>query len=175
MLNTFESADSSTRPRESGVEIVDNSRTGHDERCKFDGRETGNNEINDEVNNEVDNKIGKKGQKTSKSKNSFKKLFKSKKTVKSDFFTLRAKLAFTKLRQMFIKAPIFHHLDPKRHIRVETNASGYAICQIFSQLAWDNSDQWNPIAFFLQKMTPAETRYKTYDGELLAIVEAFIN
>ena len=29
------------------------------------------------------------------------------------------------------------------------------------------------MAFFLQKMIPAETRYKTDNGELLAIVEAF--
>ncbi len=30
-----------------------------------------------------------------------------------------------------------------------------------------------PIAFFSQKMIPAETRYKTHDQELLAIVETF--
>ena len=29
------------------------------------------------------------------------------------------------------------------------------------------------MAFFSYKMIPAETRYKTYDGELLAIIEAF--
>ncbi len=33
--------------------------------------------------------------------------------------------------------------------------------------------QWYPVAFFSQKMIPAETRYKTHDQELLAIVEAF--
>lgn len=34
-------------------------------------------------------------------------------------------------------------------------------------------DQWHSVAFFSQKMIPAETRYKMYDQELLAIVEAF--
>ena len=29
------------------------------------------------------------------------------------------------------------------------------------------------MAFFSYKMIPVETRYKTHDGELLAIVEAF--
>lgn len=29
------------------------------------------------------------------------------------------------------------------------------------------------MAFFLKKMIPAKTRYKTHDQELLAIVEAF--
>ncbi len=33
--------------------------------------------------------------------------------------------------------------------------------------------QWHPRAFFSQKMISAETWYKTYDQELLAIVEAF--
>ena len=33
--------------------------------------------------------------------------------------------------------------------------------------------QLHLVAFFLQKMIPAETRYKTYDGELLPIVETF--
>ncbi len=32
--------------------------------------------------------------------------------------------------------------------------------------------QWYLVAFFFQKMIPAETRYKTHDQELLAIVEA---
>ncbi len=37
----------------------------------------------------------------------------------------------------------------------------------------DNLNQWQPVAFFSRKMIPAETWYKTYDGELLAIIEAF--
>ena len=33
--------------------------------------------------------------------------------------------------------------------------------------------QWYSVAFFSRKMIPAEKRYKTHDGEFLAIVEAF--
>ena len=33
--------------------------------------------------------------------------------------------------------------------------------------------QWYPVAFFSRKMIPTETRYKTHNGELLAIIEAF--
>ena len=36
-----------------------------------------------------------------------------------------------------------------------------------------NLSQWHPVAFFSRKMIPAETRYETHNGELLAIVEAF--
>ena len=70
---------------------------------------------------EVD-KVGKKAQKTSESKNSSKS-----KIIRSDFLTPRAKLAFTELRQAFLKAPIHHHFNPERHIQIEMDASGYAI------------------------------------------------
>ena len=81
------------------------------------------------------------------------------------------------MRQAFIEAPILRHFDPECHIRIETNASGYAIGRVLSQLTSDHltSDQgqWHPVAYFSRKMIPAETRYETHDGELLAIVEAF--
>ncbi len=77
------------------------------------------------------------------------------------------------MRQAFLKAPILNHFDPERHIRIETDASGYAIGGVLSQLTSDNSGQWHPEAFFSRKMIPAETRYETHNGELLAIVEAF--
>ena len=118
---------------------------------------------------EVD-EVGKKGRKTSKSKNSSK----SKKAVgPSDFLTPGAKLAFTELRQAFLKAPILHHFDPERHIRIEMDVSGYAIGGVLSQLTSDDLGRWHLVAFFSRKMIPAENRYKTHDGELLAIVEAF--
>ncbi len=113
----------------------------------------------------------------------------------TDFFTLEAKKAFIHLQKVFTEALILRHFDPEYHIRIETDASGYAIGEIFSQMTLDHSDrlssdhvnhenlnpisskfeigQWHPKAFFSRKMIPAETRYKTYDQELLAIVEAF--
>ena len=33
--------------------------------------------------------------------------------------------------------------------------------------------QWYPVAYFSRKMIPAETRYKTHNVELLAIVKVF--
>ena len=99
------------------------------------------------------------------------------------FLTPEARLAFIQLKQAFVKAPILHHFDPESHIRIETDASGYAIGGVLSQLSSgarpdgvvtkDDLGQWHPVAFFSRKMIPAETRYKTHDGELLAIVEAF--
>ncbi len=53
------------------------------------------------------------------------------------------------------------------------DALGYTIGRIFSQLTSDDLSQLYPVAFFLKKMIPTETRYETHDDKLLAIVEAF--
>ena len=105
-------------------------------------------------------------------------------TGKPTFLTPAAKKAFSLLRQAFIEAPILRHFDPESHIRIETDASGYAIGGVLSQLNLDSNappndsnksdfGQWHPVAYFSRKMIPAETRYETHDAELLAIVEAF--
>ena len=71
-----------------------------------------------------------------------KKLSKSKKMIRSLYFlTPEARLAFTKLRQVFVKAPILYHFDLEYNIRIETNISGYAIGEVSSQLILDNLGQ----------------------------------
>ena len=117
---------------------------------------------------------------------------------KTDFLTPKAKKIFIPLWKAFKEAPILRHFDPKRHIRIENNVSGYAIGEVLSQMILDYSNhldqlfsnhvthknlnlisfkskigQWHPIAFFSQKMIPAETRYKIHDQKLLVIIEAF--
>ncbi len=80
---------------------------------------------------------GQKGQKTAKSK----KWICAEKAEASRaknlgqsrlFLTADARRAFTKLRQAFLKAPILNHFDPERHIRIETDVSGYAIGGVLS-------------------------------------------
>ena len=80
------------------------------------------------------------------------------------FLTSDAKKAFNHLRQAF------------------TDVSGYVIGGVLSQLTSNqvildrtigSNVDWHPVAYFSRKMIPAETRYETHDGELLAIVEAF--
>ena len=99
------------------------------------------------------------------------------------FLTPEARSAFNRLRLAFTEALILWHFDPECHIRIETDASGYAIGGVLSQLASGTSPdgvvtktdlgQWHPVAFFSRKMIPAETWYETHNGKLLAIVEAF--
>ena len=108
-----------------------------------------------------------------KSKNLFKKLSKSKKTVRSDFFILKTKLAFIELRQAFFKTLILHHFNPKRHIQIQTDVSNYTIDEVLSQLTLENLGRWHLVAFFSQKIIPSKTRYETHKDEILAIVEDF--
>ena len=58
-----------------------------------------------------------------------KKLLKSKNPA---FLTANARQAFTQLRQAFTKAPILSYFNPERYIRIETNASSYAIGGVLS-------------------------------------------
>jgi len=49
-----------------------------------------------------------------------------------------AETAFRCLRKAFTTAPILRHFDPSLHIRVETDASGYAVTGILNQLHADS-------------------------------------
>ena len=148
--------------------------------------------------NDGSKRVEPKTRKTSKVQESSKsrQLAKSKKSSKSgnlpnfnateprlSFLTPEARLAFNHLRLASTKAPILQHFDPECHIWIETNALSYAFGGVLSQLASGISPdgvvtkadlgQWHPVVFFCRKMIPAETWYKTHDGELLAIVQAF--
>ena len=96
------STESTTRLEEGVVGVGAESRAGRSrnklDRSKFDDGEVDGGKI--------DGEIGKKDKKTHKSK----------KTLRSDFFTPEARLAFTELRQAFVKALILHHFNLEYHI-----------------------------------------------------------
>ena len=87
--------------------------------------------------------------------------------VETSFFIPKARLMFIQLKQAFIKAAIFYHFDPKCHIWIEIDASGYAIGGILSQLVSKTRpdkvvtkidlSQWQLIAFFFRKMILVKT------------------
>ena len=52
-----------------------------------------------------------------------------------NFLISGAREAFNNLRLIFTKTPILWYFDPEGHIRIETNALGYAIGNVLSQLA----------------------------------------
>lgn len=84
--------------------------------------------------------------------------------------TEAAKEAFQELVRRFQEAPILRHFDPTLPIRVETDASKYAVGAVLSQL---HGDRWHPVAYRSRKLTDQETRYVNAERELLALVDAF--
>ena len=99
--------------------------------------------------------LAKSGKKSSKSGNSTN--FDATKNGPK-FLTPDARTAFNCLRLAFSEALILRHFDPECHIRIETDASGYAIDGVLSQLAFETRPdrvvtktdlgQWHPVAFF---------------------------
>ncbi len=89
------------------------------------------------------------------------------------FLISEAKKTFTELKQVFVETPILNHFNLERHIRIETDISDFAISGVLSQLTLDDLAQWHLVAFSFRKMIPTEIQYEIYDGELMAIVEAF--
>ena len=83
----------------------------------------------------------------------------------------RAIQAFKNLILAFQTAPILHHFDPNRPIRLETDASQWGMAGILSQQ--DDDGVWHPVAYWSKKFTPTESRYPTGDQELYAIVHSF--
>ena len=117
MLKTSESVESLTQPGKGRVRVGNDNRARYGN-IKLDGSGISHNEVD----HKVDDEVRKKGRNPTKSKSSSK----SKKT-ESGFLTYGARMAFIKLRQVFINAPILQHFNPEGHIWIEIDVSGYAI------------------------------------------------
>ena len=89
---------------------------------------------------------------------------------KKDFLTTEARRSFHELVATFTTSPFLAHFDAKCPIKLETDASGYAISGILSQ---KQDSGWKVVAYFSRKMIDAERNYEVHDAELLAIVESF--
>ena len=107
---------------------------------------------------------------TEATKGSNTKLKKELVSQRAGFLSLEAQTAFRVLVRAFTTAPFLQHFDVMLPIRLKTDASGYVISGILSQ---KHPDGWRVTAYFSRKMIPAERKYETHDGELLAIVESF--
>ena len=82
-----------------------------------------------------------------------------------------AEKAFQNLKDRFTSTPTLRHFDPKKQLKLETDASDFGMSGILSQCFEEG--QWHPIAFWSRKMQDAERNWATYDQELGAIVECF--
>ncbi len=81
-------------------------------------------------------------------------------------WTDAASAAFTEAKNALANATLLSHPTPDAPTCVMTDASDVAVGAVLQQY---RDSQWCPIAFFSKCLKPAETRYSTFDRELLAV------
>jgi len=81
----------------------------------------------------------------------------------------KEKNVFNKLKNKITNSPTLAISYPKWKMRLETDASGYAIGGVLSQLQEDNF--WRPVTYLSKTMNKKKRNYEIYDRELLAIME----
>ena len=77
-----------------------------------------------------------------------------------------AESAFSESKQILANATLLVHPDPSAPLHITCDASDFAVGGVLQQYI-DNV--WQPLSFFSKKLNPAETRYKAFDRELLAV------
>ena len=81
-------------------------------------------------------------------------------------WTEAATTAFNKVKEALATATLLTHPKPFAPTGIMTDASDTAVGAVLQQQI---DGDWQPIAYFSKKLRPAETRYSTFDRELLAI------
>lgn len=77
-----------------------------------------------------------------------------------------AESAFEQSKASLAQATMLHHPHHDAPTCIATDASDHAVGAVLQQLI---DGTWSPIAYFSKKLQPAETRYSTFDRELLAV------
>jgi len=80
-----------------------------------------------------------------------------------------AREAFEKCKQALADTVTLVHPRHDTPLRLSTDASSTATGAVLEQCA---DGIWQPLGFFSRKLSPAQTRYSTYDRELLAAYQA---
>ena len=81
-------------------------------------------------------------------------------------WTDTATAAFQATKDALARASLLTYPTSNAPTCLMTDASDTAVGAVLQQHI---SDTWKPISFFSRKLTPAETRYSTFDRELLAV------
>ena len=81
-------------------------------------------------------------------------------------WTSEAAEAFSSIKDALAQATLLSHPQPGAPLAIMTDASDFAIGAVLQQFV---SDSWQPISYFSRKLKPSETRYSTFNRELLAI------
>ena len=79
-------------------------------------------------------------------------------------------LAFDTLKAKFMTAPVLAFLDYTLPMRLETDASMFAID---ATLVICQTEEWKPAAYMSHSLSGAELNWSVYNKELFAIIKAF--
>ena len=89
------------------------------------------------------------------------------KTTRGDFnWSSAADNAFEQAKELLATATLLNHPAPDAPTCIMTDASDVAVGAVLQQFI---DEIWKPISYFSHKLNPAESRYSTYNRELLAI------
>ena len=83
-------------------------------------------------------------------------------------WTEKQEEAFRELKERFIKEPVLAAPDLDKKMRMEVNASDYAMGGVLSMECKDGL--WRPVAFLSKSLNETERNYEIYDKEMLAII-----
>ena len=81
-------------------------------------------------------------------------------------WTDTAVASFNTTKEALAAASLLSYPQPEAPTCLMTDASDTAVGAVLQQHV---NGAWHPISFFSRRMTPAETRYSTFDRELLAV------
>jgi len=83
-------------------------------------------------------------------------------------WTEREEKAFIELKERFTKETVLAALDIDKKMRMEVNASDYAMGGVLLMECRDGL--WRPVAFLSKSLNEIERNYEIHDKEILAII-----
>jgi len=83
-------------------------------------------------------------------------------------WTEKQKEAFRKLKEWFTKEPVLAAPDLDKKMRMEVDASDYAMGGVLSMEGKDG--KWRLVVFLSKSLNETERNYKIHDKEMLAII-----
>ena len=83
-------------------------------------------------------------------------------------WTEKQEKAFRKLKEQFTKEPVLAVPDLDKKLRVEVDASDYAIGGVLLMEGEDG--KWRPVTFLSKSLNKIERNYEIHDKEMLVII-----
>ena len=90
----------------------------------------------------------------------------SNKSAKSFAWSTEASDSFKAAKDALAQATVLNHPVPDAPTNIMTDASDMAVGAVLQQYI---DGRWTPLAYFSRKLTSTETKYSTFDRELLAV------